>query len=66
MSKARYCHDCTNYTATQEHPMDVCRLKHKPRFYRLQTMSQAHTNDWGWKKQCTDFFAWVKGDKHEL
>ena len=65
MSTTRYCHDCTNYIATPDHPMDVCGLKHKPRFYRPLTMSQAHTSNWGWKKRCTDFVAWVKGDKHD-
>jgi hypothetical protein len=43
--------------------MDVCRLKHKPRFYKPLTMSQAHTSNWGWKKRCADFVAWVKGEQ---
>lgn len=59
MSKtASWCDECKHYAvdASDESTWrNVCKLSHKPRFYKPQTLSQAHGGDWGWKRVCSDF-----------
>lgn len=54
--KAVYCDECRHYTT--KHLDDLrtpCVLLHRPRFYKPQTLSQAHSDCWGWKRICKDF-----------
>ena len=54
--KAADCHACVHFK--NQHylkGMDMCKLGHKPRFYNPQTLAQAHTGMYGWKKRCNDF-----------
>lgn len=58
MSKpAKYCDECKHYVDQEDESKwrDVCGLNHKPRFFIPQTMSQAHSKNWGWKRRCGDF-----------
>ncbi len=54
--KTVWCHDCKHFKhAVYWEVKDMCRLGHKPRFYKPITMHQAHTGMYGWKKKCQDF-----------
>ena len=58
MKRTPYCDECKHHAdmtedeATWKKP---CVLGHKPRFYMPQTISQAHSSNWGWKRRCEDF-----------
>ena len=56
---AVFCDQCRHYDPTLLEAGEgwPCEEGHKPRFYAPKTMSQAHTNDWGWKRRCDDFKA---------
>jgi hypothetical protein len=54
--KTVWCHDCKHFKhEVYWEVKDMCRLGHKPRFYRPITMHRAHTGLYGWKKKCQDF-----------
>ncbi len=64
--KASYCEDCKHYAIDPDDDTTwhrPCEFGHKPRFYRPLTLSQAHSNDWGWKRRCHDFEAKLKEKK---
>lgn len=54
--KAQWCHECKHYDAEiVPHEGWPCVEGHKPRFYKPLTLSQAHSDEWGWKRKCEDF-----------
>ncbi len=59
---ASYCDECKHYSLHRiDDTRTPCSLGHRPRFYIPQTMSHAHSNDWGWKRRCQDFVATQEG-----
>lgn len=58
-ARASYCDECKHFADRYDAPdwRTVCMLGHKPRFFMPQTMSQAHSRDWGFKRRCEDFAA---------
>jgi hypothetical protein len=54
--RSSYCDECRHYST--KHLDDLrtpCSIGHRPRFYIPKTMSQAHSDCWGWKRRCEDF-----------
>lgn len=56
---AKHCDECQHFVLGVEGRAwkEICALEHRPRFYIPQTLSQAHSSDWGWKRRCEDFKA---------
>lgn len=63
--QAAYCDECKHYGVNPEDDSTwdkPCTLGHRPRFYTPQTLSQAHSDAWGWKRRCADFVSQEKRD----
>ena len=52
--KAKNCHECRHWRSGSFGEPD-CAKGHKPRFYLPQTMRDAITDGFGYKRRCADF-----------
>ena len=55
--KTRHCDECEHFDCSWSAQVTklVCRMKHKPKFYKVNLNSVHHPIDCGWKRRCEDF-----------
>ncbi len=56
--KAQWCEECRHCDLDRLDKFgrgSPCTKGHRPRLYKPLTLSQAHSDDWGWKRKCEDF-----------